>query len=81
MSVRRTVLFVEAEHLCGLEWVVFEPNGEALWLHVRRSVTTFLTGLWREGAFLGTKAEDAFFVRCDASTMTQEDLDDGRLSA
>ncbi len=79
VSVRRTVLFVEESISRGLEWVVFEPNGEALWLHVRRSVTTFLTGLWREGAFLGTKAEDAFFVRCDASTMTQEDLDDGRL--
>ena len=57
----------------------FEPNGEALWQNVKSSIANFLTGLWRGGALMGVKPEQAFFVRCDRTTMTQDDIDNGRL--
>ena len=79
VPVRRTVLFVEESISRGLGWVVFEPNGEPLWQRVRQSVTTFLMQQWQAGAFVGIKAEHAFFVKCDGTTMTQNDLDNGRL--
>jgi len=59
--------------------VVFEPNAEPLWARVRRSITNFLTLVWRNGALEGTKPEEAFFVKCDRTTMTQTDIDSGRL--
>jgi uncharacterized protein len=59
--------------------LAFEPNGEPLWASVRRTVTDFLLNEWKKGSLLGTKPEEAFFVRCDRSTMTQNDLDRGRL--
>lgn len=80
VNVRRTLLFVEASLDEGLQWVVFERNGPPLWGAIRRSVETFLLGLWREGAFVGAKAEAAFFVRCDEGTMTQDDIDHGRVN-
>jgi hypothetical protein len=58
---------------------VFEPNDERLWARVVQSVTSFLTRVWRDGALMGTKREQAFFVRCDRTTMTQDDIDNGRL--
>jgi phage tail sheath protein FI len=58
---------------------VFEPNGERLWANIRDTVTGFLFNEWVSGALLGDKPEQAFFVRCDRSTMTQNDLDCGRL--
>jgi phage tail sheath protein FI len=58
---------------------VFEPNGEQLWANVRRTIENFLINEWQRGALLGDKPEKAFFVRCDRSTMTQSDLDNGRL--
>jgi phage tail sheath protein FI len=61
------------------QWVVFEPNGEQLWANVRRTVEDFLLKEWQSGALLGNKPEQAYFVRCDRSTMTQNDLDNGRL--
>jgi hypothetical protein len=59
--------------------VVFEPNDDALWARVRSTVTDFLTTEWRSGKLQGATAEQAFFVRCDQTTMTQNDLDNGRL--
>jgi phage tail sheath protein FI len=59
--------------------VVFEPNDERLWARVRQSVSSFLTDVWRSGALMGTTAEQAFFVKCDTTTMTQGDIDNGRL--
>ena len=56
-----------------------EPNSENLWASVRRTVTDYLLIEWRKGTLLGHKPEEAFFVRCDRSTMTQNDLDEGRL--
>jgi phage tail sheath protein FI len=58
---------------------VFEPNNEALWRNITRTVSDFLEVQWRNGALLGSTPEQAYFVRCDRSTMTQNDLDNGRL--
>lgn len=79
VNVRRLMIFLEASIDRGLQWVVFEPNAEELWARVRRAVTNFLTVVWRNGALEGTSAEQAFFVKCDRTTMTQTDIDNGRL--
>ncbi|HEX9145368.1 MAG TPA: phage tail sheath C-terminal domain-containing protein [Candidatus Binatia bacterium] len=79
VNVRRLAIFIEASVYRGLQWVVFEPNGEALWANVRATVEDFLLNEWRSGALQGAKPEQAFFVRCDRSTMTQNDIDNGRL--
>lgn len=79
VPVRRLTLFIE-ESLCrGLQWAVFEPNGEPLWLLLRASVTTFLTGLWRSGAFQGTATDEAIAVRCGRDVMSDADLAEGRV--
>lgn len=79
VNVRRLFLFLERSIDLGTQWVVFEPNNESLWQRVVETVTSFLTGVWKTGALMGTRPEDAFFVRCDRSTMTQDDIDNGRL--
>jgi hypothetical protein len=79
VNVRRLLIFIEASIDRGLQWVVFEPNEEPLWARVRRAITNFLTLVWRNGALEGTKVEEAFFVKCDRTTMTQTDIDQGRL--
>lgn len=79
VNVRRLLIFVEDSVDRGLQWVVFEPNAEELWARVRRSVTNFLTTVWRNGALEGTTVEQAFFVKCDRTTMTRDDIDNGRL--
>jgi len=79
VNVRRLTIFIEDSIDRGLQWVVFEPNAEPLWARVRRTITNFLTTVWRNGALEGTKVEEAFFVRCDRTTMTQTDIDNGRL--
>jgi phage tail sheath protein FI len=79
VNVRRLLIFIEASLNRGLQWVVFEPNAEPLWARVRRSISNFLTLVWRDGALEGTKVEEAFFVKCDRTTMTQTDIDSGRL--
>ena len=79
VNVRRLMIFIEDSIDRGLQWVVFEPNDEALWARVRRSVTNFLTTVWRNGALEGTTKDQAFYVKCDRTTMTQDDIDNGRL--
>nr|WP_042185041.1 phage tail sheath subtilisin-like domain-containing protein [Kibdelosporangium sp. MJ126-NF4]CEL16471.1 Phage tail sheath protein FI [Kibdelosporangium sp. MJ126-NF4]CTQ90423.1 Phage tail sheath protein FI [Kibdelosporangium sp. MJ126-NF4] len=79
VNVRRLFLFVEESIDEGTQWVVFEPNDEALWALVRQTVTNFLTTVWRSGALAGTTADEAFFVACDRTTMTEDDLANGRL--
>jgi phage tail sheath protein FI len=79
VNVRRLLIFIEASLNRGLQWVVFEPNAEPLWARVRRSISNFLTLVWRNGALEGTKVEEAYFVKCDRTTMTQTDIDEGRL--
>lgn len=79
INVRRYFNYLESSIDRGTQWAVFEPNGERLWANVRQTISDFLYNEWRNGALLGTKTEEAFFVRCDRSTMTQNDLDNGRL--
>ena len=79
LNVRRYFAYVERSIDKGTQWAVFEPNGEQLWANVRRTIEDFLLNEWQSGALLGDKPDKAFFVRCDRSTMTQNDLDNGRL--
>ena len=79
LNVRRLFLFVEQSIDRGTQWVAFEPNGEPLWAIVRQVVSNFLVTVWRSGALQGSTPDKAFFVRCDRTTMTQDDIDNGRL--
>jgi phage tail sheath protein FI len=79
IKVRRLALFLERSVEQGLQWVVFEPNGERLWTQVRAAIRVFLNRLFRQGLFPAARPRDAFFVRCDRTTMTQDDIDSGRL--
>lgn len=79
VNVRRLFLFVEESIDEGTQWVVFEPNDDGTWARVRQVVTNFLTIVWRNGALQGLTADQAFFVRCGPETMTQADIDAGRL--
>ncbi len=79
VNVRRFSLFLERSIEVGLRWVVFEPNDEPLWAQVRAAVRVFLNGVFRQGFFPAAKPQDAFFVRCDRTTMTQDDINSGRL--
>ncbi len=78
VNVRRYFLYLERSIEKSTQWVVFEPNGERLWANVRSTVADFLYNEWFNGRLLGS-AKTAYFVRCDRSTMTQNDLDNGRL--
>jgi len=79
VSDRRYFNYLEASIDRGTQWAVFELNGDRLWANIRQTIADFLYNEWRNGALLGTTVEQAFFVRCDRSTMTQNDLDNGRL--
>ena len=79
VNVRRLLIFIEKSIDLGLQWVVFEPNADPLWARVRRTIGNFLTTVWRNGGLEGTKTEEAYFVKCDRTTMTQTDIDNGRL--
>ena len=79
INVRRLFIFVEESIERGTQWVVFEPNDEPLWAQVRRTIQDFLIRVWRSGALMGTTQEEAFFVKCDRTTMTQADIDAGQL--
>lgn len=79
VNVRRLFMFLEESIDEGTQWVVFEPNDEKLWARVKQSISNFLTTQWREGALMGSTPEEAFFVKCDRETMTQDDLANGRL--
>ncbi|WP_319549562.1 phage tail sheath subtilisin-like domain-containing protein [Desulfogranum marinum] len=79
VNVRRLFIFIEHSIDKSTQWAVFEPNNSRLWKNIRRSVEDFLLILWRDGALMGSRPDEAFFVRCDRTTMTQNDLDNGRL--
>lgn len=79
VNVRRYFLYLEHSLQSSTSWVVFEPNGQALWSAVATTVSDFLYNEWREGHLFGATPAQAFFVRCDQTTMTQADLDNGRL--
>jgi hypothetical protein len=77
IPVRRTALYIEESLFRGLKWVVFEPNDEPLWAQIRLNVGAFMHNLFTKGAFQGTSPRDAYFVKCDKETTTQNDIDLG----
>ena len=79
VNVRRYFIFLELSVYLGTQWAVFERNDEALWTRVREVLRAFLYSQWRAGALLGDREETAFFVHCGRDTMTQADIDMGRL--
>ena len=79
INLRRLFLYLEESIEKGTQLVVFEPNNEKLWARVKQTTSQFLTTVWKGGALMGTTLEQAFFVKCDRNTMTQEDIDNGRL--
>lgn len=79
VNLRRYFAYLERSIDKGTQWAVFEPNGERLWANVRSTIEDFLLNEWQNGALLGDKPEKSYFVKCDRSTMSQNDLDNGRL--
>lgn len=79
VNVRRYFLFLERSIEKSTQWAVFEPNGERLWANLVTTVEGFLFNEWKNGHLLGAQPDAAYFVRCDRSTMSQNDLDNGRL--
>lgn len=79
LNVRRLFIYVEESIRANTNWVVFEPNSEVLWGRVKRTIETFLATCWRDGALAGTSPSEAFYVECGPTTMTQDDIDNGRL--
>ncbi len=79
VNVRRYFNYLEQSIDRGTQWAVFESNGPQLWTNVRDTISAFLYNEWISGALLGNSPNEAFFVKCDRSTMTQNDLDNGRL--
>ncbi len=79
VNVRRLFIFIEESIRDSTQWVVFEPNDERLWARVKQTITQFLITQWRVGALMGTRPEEAFFVKVDRTTMTQNDIENGRL--
>jgi phage tail sheath protein FI len=77
VPVRRTALFIEESLYRGLKWVVFEPNDEPLWAQIRLNVGAFMHNLFRQGAFQGATPREAYLVKCDAETTTQNDINLG----
>jgi len=77
IPVRRLALYMEESLYRGLKWVVFEPNDEPLWAQIRLNVGSFMHNLFRQGAFQGVKPKDAYFVKCDSETTTQNDINLG----
>ncbi len=79
ISVRRLISYIAKSIELGTQWAVFEPNDEDLWARVRRTVTSFLERIWREGALFGASPEQAFYVKCDAELNPPETMILGRL--
>lgn len=79
INIRRLFIFLEETIKANTNWVVFEPNDEFLWLRVQNTISLFLESVWKSGALVGSSASDAFFVNIGRSTMSQDDIDNGRL--
>ena len=79
INVRRLFIMVETSIERATQWVVFEPNDHRLWKRVQRTISSFLTLLWRQGALMGTAPEQAFYVKCDDETNPPEVIDAGQL--
>ncbi|WP_030911944.1 phage tail sheath family protein [Streptomyces sp. NRRL F-5126] len=79
INIRRYFNYLEESILIGTQWVVFEPNDEALWSRIRRNISAFLVNEWRNGALFGSRPEEAYYVKCDAETNPSESVDLGRV--
>jgi len=79
LNVRRLFNYIEESVLDGTQWVVFEPNDQDLWARVRRTIHSFLLGIWRDGALFGATPDEAFYVKCDAENNPPDSVDAGRL--
>jgi phage tail sheath protein FI len=79
INIRRYFNYLEESILIGTQWVVFEPNDDALWARIRRNVSAFLVNEWRNGALFGSRPEEAFYVKCDRETNPTESVDLGRV--
>ena len=77
IPVRRTALFLEESLFRGTQWVVFEPNDEPLWAQIRLNLGAFMQSLFRQGAFQGKTPKEAYLVKCDSETTTQDDINRG----
>ncbi len=77
VPVRRTAIMLRVSIYRGIQWAVFEPNDEPLWTQLKLNITSFMMPLYRQGAFQGSSAEQAFFVKCDSETTTQDDINNG----
>ncbi len=77
IPVRRLAIFLRVSIYYGIQWAVFEPNDEPLWAALRLNIRAFMLTQFRAGAFQGGKPDDAFFVKCDSTTTTQQDIDNG----
>ncbi|GAB3159026.1 phage tail sheath family protein [Micromonospora sonneratiae] len=79
LNVRRLFNYLEESILAGTQWVVFEPNDDALWARIRRTISAFLVMEWRRGALFGLTPDEAFFVKCDRETNPAESIDAGQV--
>jgi uncharacterized protein len=80
LNVRRLFNYLEESILVGTQWVVFEPNDDALWARIRRTVGSFLVTEWRKGALFGLTPDEAYYVRCDRETNPAEQIDNGQVT-
>jgi phage tail sheath protein FI len=79
LNVRRLFNYLEESILNGTQWVVFEPNDDALWARIRRTISAFLVNEWRRGALFGLTPDEAFYVKCDRETNPAEGIDAGQV--
>ena len=79
LNVRRLFNYLEESIMAGTQWVVFEPNDEALWAKIRRTIAAFLVMEWRAGALFGATPDEAFYVKCDRETNPAEGIDAGQV--
>jgi phage tail sheath protein FI len=77
IPVRRLALYIEESLYRGTKWVVFEPNDEPLWAQIRLNIGAFMHSLFRQGAFQGSSPAEAYLVKCDKETTTQDDINRG----
>jgi phage tail sheath protein FI len=80
VNVRRLTTYIEQSISSGLQWVVFQPNNSTLWASIRLVASNFLNRLWQQGALMGSQPQQAYFVKCDATTMTEIDILNGRVN-
>jgi phage tail sheath protein FI len=79
IATRRLFNFLRESIEDGTQWMVFEPNNTALWARIRRNVGAFLTTVWESGALLGNTPQEAFYVRCDEATNSEQTMAEGKV--